>query len=77
MRSMNKRVKDQNLTFSIVVEQDGNGFFAECRESGVGTSTMATGGATRDDGNTIVIKLTGEATTTDDISQKGMLVEYM
>jgi len=29
---MNKNVKNQNLTFSIVVEKDKHGYFAECRE---------------------------------------------
>ena len=29
---MNKKVQNQNLTFSIIVEKDKNGYFAECRE---------------------------------------------
>ena len=29
---MNKTVQNQNLTFSIIVEKDKNGYFAECRE---------------------------------------------
>ena len=29
---MNKNIKNQNLVFSIVIEKDSNGYFAECRE---------------------------------------------
>lgn len=29
---MNKNVKNQNLIFSIIVEKDKKGYFAECRE---------------------------------------------
>ncbi|MBI3306130.1 type II toxin-antitoxin system HicB family antitoxin [Candidatus Nomurabacteria bacterium] len=27
-----KNLRNQNLTFSIIVEKDNNGYFAECRE---------------------------------------------
>jgi len=29
---MNKNIKNQNLIFSIIVEKDKDGYFAECRE---------------------------------------------
>jgi len=29
---MNKNIRNQNLTFSIIVEKDNDGYFAECRE---------------------------------------------
>ena len=29
---MDKKIKNQNLTFSIIVEKDNDGYFAECRE---------------------------------------------
>lgn len=29
---MSKSVKNQNLVFSIIIEKDKNGYFAECRE---------------------------------------------
>ena len=29
---MNKNIKNQNFVFSIIVEKDSNGYFAECRE---------------------------------------------
>lgn len=29
---MDRKLKNHNLTFSIIVEKDKNGYFAECRE---------------------------------------------
>lgn len=30
--AMNKNIKNQNITFSIIIEKDNDGYFAECRE---------------------------------------------
>lgn len=29
---MNKNIKNQNVVFSVIVEKDKDGYFAECRE---------------------------------------------
>ncbi len=60
----------------IFISDTNQDFFSECREHGV-ASVMATGTATRDEGGAIILKFTGEATDTNDITQQGLVVEYM